>query len=145
MLLIYQIYKWIAYQFCISALNCCQKLTEVLMSQKISVSITLGARGHFSYSELLYISLQISSEYILMQYFSYLTEFFLVICHLSKIPNQELSGAKPELKGETVSACSFYKRSGQLPYNLPITHLLVTPRSLQVCLLAHFNKWSIYE
>ena len=38
---------------------------------------------------------------------------------LNKLPNQELSGAKSELQGETVGVCSFYKRGGQPPYNLP--------------------------
>ena len=56
------------------------------------------------------------------------------------VPNQELSGAKSELPGATVGVCSFHRRCGQLPYNLPITHLRFTPRSLQVCLFAHFNK-----
>ena len=56
------------------------------------------------------------------------------------VPNQELSGAKSELPGGTVGVCSFHRRCGQLPNNLPITHLRFTPRSLQVCLLAHFNK-----
>ena len=54
------------------------------------------------------------------------------------LPNQELSGAKSKLQGETVVVCSFYKRGGQSAYNS-------TPRSLQVCLFAHFNKWNIYE
>ena len=45
----------------------------------------------------------------------------------------------------TVGVCSFHRRCSQLPYNLPITHLRFTPRSLQVCLLAHFIKWNIYE
>ena len=67
----------------------------------------------------------------------------IVLNHI--LPNQELSGAKSELPGGTVGVCSFHRRCGQLPYNLPITHLWFTPRSLQVCLLAHFNKWSIYE
>ena len=35
------------------------------------------------------------------------------------MPNQELSGAKSELQGETVGVCSFYKRGGQPPDNLP--------------------------
>ena len=56
------------------------------------------------------------------------------------LPNHELSGAKSELPGATVGVCSFHRRCGQLPYNLPITHLRFTPQSLQVCLLAHFNK-----
>ena len=47
------------------------------------------------------------------------------------LPNQELSGAKSELPGATVGVCSFPRRCGQLPYNLPITHLRFTPRSLQ--------------
>ena len=42
-------------------------------------------------------------------------------------PNQELSGGKFELQGETVGVCSFYKRGGQLPYNSAL-------RSLQMCL-----------
>ena len=50
-----------------------------------------------------------------------------------------------ELPGGTVGVCSFHRRCGQLPFNLPITPLRFTPRSLQVCLLAHFNKCSIYE
>ena len=56
------------------------------------------------------------------------------------LPNQELSGAKSELPGETVGVCSFHRKCGQLPYNLLITHLRFTPRSLQVSLLVHFNK-----
>ena len=56
------------------------------------------------------------------------------------LANQELSGAKSELQGETVGVCSSYKRSGQSPYNLAVARLLSTPRSLQMCLLAHFNK-----
>ena len=55
------------------------------------------------------------------------------------LPNQELSGAKSELSGETVGACSFHRRCGQLPFNLPINPLRVTSRSLPVCLLAHFH------
>ena len=55
------------------------------------------------------------------------------------LPNQELSGAKSELPGGTVGVRSFHRRCGQLPFNLPITPLRFTPRSLQVCLLAHFN------
>ena len=38
---------------------------------------------------------------------------------LALLPNQELSGAKSELQGETVGACSFHNRGGQPPYNLP--------------------------
>ena len=45
----------------------------------------------------------------------------------ASLPNQELSGAKSELQGETVGVCSFYKRGGQPPYNS-------TLRSLQMCL-----------
>ena len=47
------------------------------------------------------------------------------------LANQELSGAKSELPEGTVGVCSFHRRCGQLPYNLPITHLRFTPRSLQ--------------
>ena len=54
------------------------------------------------------------------------------------LPNQELSGAKSELLGEMVGVCSFYKRSGQPPYNSAL-------RSLQMCLLVLYSKWSIYE
>ena len=61
------------------------------------------------------------------------------------VPNQELSGAKSELQGVTVGVRLSYKRSGQPPYNLPAVYLRFTPRSLQVCLLAHFNKWSAYK
>ena len=38
---------------------------------------------------------------------------------LKFLPNEELSGDKSELWGETVGVCSFYKRGGQSPYNLP--------------------------
>ena len=31
------------------------------------------------------------------------------------VPNQEISGAKSWLQGETVGVCSFYKRGGQPP------------------------------
>ena len=66
--------------------------------------------------------------------------FKLATVAVIALPNQELSGAKSELPGETVGVCSFRRRCGQLLYNLPITHFRFTPRSLQVCLLAHFNK-----
>ena len=39
------------------------------------------------------------------------------------LPNQELSGAKSELQGETVGVCSFYKRSSQPPYNSALRSL----------------------
>ena len=39
------------------------------------------------------------------------------------LPNQELLGAKSELQGETVCICSFYKRSGQPPYNSALRSL----------------------
>ena len=45
-------------------------------------------------------------------------------------PNQELSGAKSELQGETVGVCSFYKRGGQPPYDSAL-------RSLQMFLFVH--------
>ena len=41
-------------------------------------------------------------------------------------PNQELSGAKSSLQGETVGVCSSYKRGGQPPYNLLAAHLRFT-------------------
>ena len=59
---------------------------------------------------------------------------------LPRTTKSELSGAKFELQGVTVNVCSFHKRGGQPPYNLPAAHLRCTPRILQVCLLAHFNK-----
>ena len=77
--------------------------------------------------------------------FGLLNSFTVFKTHHCILPNQELSGAKSELPGGTVGVCSFYRRCGQLPYNLPITHLRFAPRSLQACLLAHFNKWSIFE
>ena len=36
---------------------------------------------------------------------------------MQPVPNQELSGAKSELQGETVGLCSSYRRGGQPPYN----------------------------
>ena len=66
---------------------------------------------------------------------------FLIAKHVqAELPNQELSGAKSELQGGTLSECSSHKRGGQPSYNLPAAHIRFTPRSLQVCLLAHFNK-----
>ena len=62
----------------------------------------------------------------------------------SSLPNQELSGAKSELPGGTVGVCSFHRRCGPLPYNLPITHLRFTPRSLQVCLLPNQELSVLY-
>ena len=56
----------------------------------------------------------------------------------SILPKQELSGAKSDLKAETVGVCSSYKRVGQLPYNTAL-------RNLQICLLVHINKLSIYK
>ena len=44
--------------------------------------------------------------------------------------NQDLSGAKSELQGETVGVFSFYKRGGQPLYNSAL-------RSLQMCLFVH--------
>ena len=61
------------------------------------------------------------------------------------LPNQELSGAKSELQAGTVGVWLSYKRGGQPLYNLPAAYHRFTPRSLQVCLLTHFNKWSTYE
>ena len=45
---------------------------------------------------------------------------------LTTLPNQELSGAKSSLQGETVGVCSSYKRGGQPPHNLPAAHLRFT-------------------
>ena len=39
------------------------------------------------------------------------------------LPNQELSGAKSELQGETVGVCSFYKRGGLPSYNSALRSL----------------------
>ena len=50
--------------------------------------------------------------------------------HRLFLPNQELSGAKSELQGETVGVCSFYKRGGQPPYNSALG-------SLQLFLFVH--------
>ena len=63
-----------------------------------------------------------------------------LILEYKTLPNQELSGAKSALQGETVGVCLSYKRGGQQPYNLPAAHRQCAPRRLQVCLLAHFNK-----
>ena len=60
-------------------------------------------------------------------------------------PNQELSGAKSKLQGETVGVCLFYKRAANPPIIYVRAHLRFTPRSLQVCLFAHFNKCSTYD
>ena len=49
------------------------------------------------------------------------------------LPNQELSVAKSELQGETVSVCSSYKRGGQPLYKCAV-------RSMQICLLVHIYK-----
>ena len=46
------------------------------------------------------------------------------------MPNQELSGAKSELQGETVGVCSFYKRCGQPPYNWFCT---TKPANVLIC------------
>ena len=49
---------------------------------------------------------------------------FSAFHHLTRaLPNQKISGDKSALQGETVGACSSYKRSGQSPYNLPAAHL----------------------
>ena len=40
--------------------------------------------------------------------------------------NQELSGAKSALQGETVGVCSSYKKGYKPPYNLPAAHLRFT-------------------
>ena len=42
---------------------------------------------------------------------------------LDIVPNEELSGAKSEVQGEMVGACSFYKRGGQPPYNSALRSL----------------------
>ena len=41
----------------------------------------------------------------------------------SLLPNQELSGAKSEIQGETGGVCTFYKRGGQPPYNSALRSL----------------------
>ena len=56
------------------------------------------------------------------------------------LTQSRIIGAKSELPGGTVGVCSVHRRCCKLPNNLPITHLRFTPRSLQVCLLANFNK-----
>ena len=53
--------------------------------------------------------------------YSKLDKTYALINWTSALPNQELSGAKSELPGGTVGVCSFHRRCGQLPYNLPIT------------------------
>ena len=58
--------------------------------------------------------------------------------NISALPNQELSGAKSELQGETVDVRSSYKEVGQLSYNSAL-------RSMQMCLLVDINKWNTYE
>ena len=50
-------------------------------------------------------------------YVSIYTEEESIVFEL--VPNQELSGAKSELQGETVGVCSFYKWGGQPSYNVP--------------------------
>ena len=55
------------------------------------------------------------------------------ISSIGILPNQDWSRATSELPGGTVGVCSFHRRRGQLPYNLPITHLRFTPRSLFTC------------
>ena len=52
---------------------------------------------------------------------------FIMTLWMNKLPNQELSGAKSSLQGETVGVCTFYKRGGQPPYKSAL-------RSLQMCL-----------
>ena len=55
-------------------------------------------------------------------------EFWISYCRITNytpyniIPNQELSGAKSSLQGETVGVCSFYKRGA----NHPIIYLRPT-------------------
>ena len=58
-------------------------------------------------------------HYIKSPHVLYLT----AVSVISALPNQELSGAKSELQGETVGLSSFYRRVGQLPDNLPAAHL----------------------
>ena len=57
-------------------------------------------------------------------------KLFHLFYNTMKLPNQELSGAKSELQGETVGVCSFYKRGGQPPSNSAL-------RSMQMFLFAH--------
>ena len=53
-----------------------------------------------------------------MDLFGFLLIFSLeYFTNLGVLPNQELSGAKSELLGETVGVCSSYKRGDQPPYN----------------------------
>ena len=56
----------------------------------------------------------------------YTTQFLYTIA----LPNQELSGAKSELQGETGRVCSSYRRGGRPAYNSAL-------RDLQMCLLVH--------
>ena len=50
-------------------------------------------------------------------------------------PIKNYRGLSPNYRGERWAVCSFHRRCGQLSYNLPITHLWITSRSLQVCFL----------
>ena len=52
-----------------------------------------------------------------------ITNTYVVSVKCWKLPNQELSGAKSELQGETVGVCSSYKRGGQPPYSSSLRNL----------------------
>ena len=59
-------------------------------------------------------------------------------------PIKNYRGLSSNFRGGTVGVCAFHRRCGQLPYNLPITHLRFTPRSLQVCLLPNQELSVLY-
>ena len=45
-----------------------------------------------------------------------------LIQFLCVLLNEDISGAKSALQGETVGVCSSYKWGGQSPYDLPAAH-----------------------
>ena len=59
---------------------------------------------------------------------------------MHKLPNQELSGAKSELQGKRWAYVHFIRGAANPLIIYLRAHLRFTPRSLQVCLFAHFNK-----
>ena len=60
-------------------------------------------------------------------------------------PIKNYRGLSPNYRGERWAYVHLIRGAANHPIIYLSSHLRCTPRSLKVCLLAHFNKWSTYE
>ena len=60
-------------------------------------------------------------------------------------PIKNYRGLSPNYRGKRWVYVHFIRGAANPPIIYLRAHLRFTPRSLQVCLFAHFNKWSTYD